>query len=405
VQARTDERAKPFDFESESERQRARADGAFYSRYGQGVRQANARETGPEPILLALTTSMGWSIFGERMNQEARANWRDNVVFHPFTPSALGRRMSWQTRYADRAISSLGIFDPFTVAEWQVAATPRLCGEYSAAIVATQNLAAGLIRRHPKMPVFLIVDATRQLYRDELGASFITERNIARERDVFLGAAHIFALTKWAANSVMRMTDIDASRVSILPPASFRCRGTPMRTPLSRNGRLQLLFAGMDFERKGGARLLRWQREAWSAFADLHIVTRTQHVDPTCPNTIWYGPVSNDRLVHEIMPRMDILVHPAERECSPLVVGEAAGNGVPALISAINGLGELVQDGVTGCVARDDAAFRSLIPQLYRNRGQIAEMGINAKAVADERNSADQVYSTIMKVVRSHLRS
>jgi glycosyltransferase involved in cell wall biosynthesis len=360
--------------------------------------------TGNDPILLSLTTSMGWSTYGERMRQEACANPKDNIVFHPFTPSMLGRRMSWQLRYADRVAASLGILDPFTVARWQVAMTRGLRGRYSAAIVATQNLAAGLMRLHPAMPVFIILDATRELYRDVFDNNFIGERELRREGAVFSKAAHIFAASNWAADSVMRTAQIGARRLSVIPPIGFRCRGTPIRSSLFRNGRLQLLFAGLDFERKGGARLLQWQREAWWEFADLHIVTRDRYAVPGCPATTWYGPVDNERLVHEIMPRMDLLVHPAQRECCGFVIAEAAGNGVPAIVSAIDGLQETVQDGVTGLVARNDSQFPFLVRQLHQNRRRLVELSINAKRVADEKYSADRIYDTILDVVRSHLR-
>lgn len=361
-------------------------------------------ERDQRPILLALTTSMGWRTYGERLYQQARANPQDNIVFHPFKPSSLGRRISWQPLYADRIVSSLGVLDPFTIAEWQVAATPVLRKRYAAAIVATQNLAAGLMRQHPGMPIFILLDVTRELYRHDFGSWFITNKDVKREGEILARAAHIFALTDWAARSVIRTANVESSRLSIVPPVSFKCRGLPIRRPLLHNGRLQLLFAGLDFERKGGPRLLRWQRECWSVFADLHIVTRLEHTDRSCPNTIWYGPVDNDRMIHQIMPRMDFLVHPAVRECSGLVVTEAAGNGVPALVSAVNGLQELVQHGITGLVARDDAEFRALIPELYRNRARVAQMSLSAKMAADERYSADQVYSTIMNIVRAHLR-
>ncbi len=353
--------------------------------------------------MLTLTTSMGWSIYGERLLQEANAHPNDNITFQSFTPSQMGRRISWQPRYADRVVSSVGLIDPFTVAYWQAAQIPQFREKYSAAIVATQNLAAGLMRLRPTLPIFIILDVTRELYRNEFGTKRIRSPQLRRERKVFERAAHIFAASEWAAQSVIRTSDIAPNRVTVIPPLSFRCDRAPLRAPLASSGRLQLLFVGLDFKRKGGAQLLRWQRECWHQFADLHIVTRACHSDLSCPNTRWYGEVDNENLIFEIMPRMDLLVHPAERECCGLVVAEAAGHGVPAVVSAVNGLQETVQHNTTGLVARNNYEFPSLVSALERDRRRLAILSVNAKTLADQKYSSNRVYRQILDVVQSHL--
>jgi glycosyltransferase involved in cell wall biosynthesis len=87
--------------------------------------------------------------------------------------------------------------------------------------------------------------------------------------------------------------------------------------------------------------------------------------------------------------RADIATLTSENEGMPVSLMEAAACGVPAVATAVGGIPELVDDGVTGLLAPANdvgsltAAFRNLIERPARR----AEMGQAARTRALERFS------------------
>jgi glycosyltransferase involved in cell wall biosynthesis len=85
-----------------------------------------------------------------------------------------------------------------------------------------------------------------------------------------------------------------------------------------------------------------------------------------------------------LLPGLDVLVHPAEREGLGVALLEAASAGVPAVACAVGGIPDVVVDGETGVlVAVDDAAgFGHAIERLLRAPERRRELGAAARARA-----------------------
>jgi glycosyltransferase involved in cell wall biosynthesis len=358
-------------------------------------------------ILLAVTTRMGWKIYGERLNREATKHWEDRVSYVPFTPWEWARRIYWQTGYSDNTPAHAKMFDPFTIMACQAACTPSFWKDYSAAIIATQGVAAGFMCCRPQIPVFLVVDATRQLYRDEFGAKHISNEAIEREACLFRKCAHVFALSQWAAQSIVACSGLPREKLTVLPPASFDMTRTlkPKDGEYCLSEKLKVLFVGRDFKRKGGPRLLGWQKTFLSQFVDLYIVTDTHNFECNIPSTTWLGPVPNDALTLEIMPRMDLLLHPTEKDCSSLVVAEAAMCGLPAVVSAMGGIPDLVDNGTTGIIVEpyDASHFTDAVLYFHKNRDALKQFSLNAKQKADREFRAPAIYDKIITTVKKNI--
>jgi glycosyltransferase involved in cell wall biosynthesis len=129
-----------------------------------------------------------------------------------------------------------------------------------------------------------------------------------------------------------------------------------------------ITFIGADFARKGGERLLQWIRDGRFAPHTVEIVT----FDPQPPETIglaglvWRGRADNHEVRAEILPRSAVLILPTWLDSSPVVLIEAAAAGVPAVVSRIRGIPDLVIDGVTGFTVdtNDDEAFIEAVIRL-----------------------------------------
>jgi glycosyltransferase involved in cell wall biosynthesis len=91
--------------------------------------------------------------------------------------------------------------------------------------------------------------------------------------------------------------------------------------------------------------------------------------------------------VPELLPGLDLLAHPAEREGLGLALVEAASAGVPVLACATGGITDVVVDGETGVlVPRDDAAaFRTAFSALLATREGRLRMGAAARRRAERR--------------------
>jgi glycosyltransferase involved in cell wall biosynthesis len=91
--------------------------------------------------------------------------------------------------------------------------------------------------------------------------------------------------------------------------------------------------------------------------------------------------------VPELLPGLDLLAHPAEREGLGLALVEAASAGVPVVACATSGITDVVVDGETGVlVPRNDAtAFRAALSALLAARDERLRMGAAARRRAERR--------------------
>jgi glycosyltransferase involved in cell wall biosynthesis len=84
----------------------------------------------------------------------------------------------------------------------------------------------------------------------------------------------------------------------------------------------------------------------------------------------------------DLVPGLDVLAHPAEREGLGLALLEAASAGVPVVACAVGGVPDAVDDGRTGVlVPRDDAAgFARALEQLVAAPAQRRQFGAAGRA-------------------------
>jgi glycosyltransferase involved in cell wall biosynthesis len=86
----------------------------------------------------------------------------------------------------------------------------------------------------------------------------------------------------------------------------------------------------------------------------------------------------------EVLPLMDVFVMPSVQEGLGLAVIEAAAMGVPAVVSRVGGLPDVVSDGETGLLvpSRDPQALAQAVVALLSDPGRARRMGLRARETA-----------------------
>jgi glycosyltransferase involved in cell wall biosynthesis len=93
------------------------------------------------------------------------------------------------------------------------------------------------------------------------------------------------------------------------------------------------------------------------------------------------------------LPQFDLLVHPALREGLGVALLEAQSAGVPIVASAVGGIVDLVEHGVTGCLvpAGNPAALAAAMTGLLADPARRAAMAAAGRAQVERRFAADRL--------------
>lgn len=202
---------------------------------------------------------------------------------------------------------------------------------------------------------------------------------IDAERAVFHASDLLVATSQWAAAGAVARFGVDEGKLAVVPFSLPRQQSDALPVAKPVNAIPRIAFVGVDWERKGGERLLRWHQQRWSNRAELHLCTPAP-VPRAARGVVHHGLVPHDELLREVLPSMDLLVLPTTKDMSPWAVLEAGAIGLPVVSSAIGGISEMVVDGETGFLLApdDDSGFVAAVdrllddPELRRRMGEAA---------------------------------
>lgn len=354
-------------------------------------------------ILFLLTTGLGWKIIGDRLDDALRASSHAGPDLMRYKASPIVRRFTWHTGYHTDTPRHLPIIDPFTANLIQFRLGGYNFDKYDAIVAATQAQAAPLLFRRGGPPVFVLIDSTRHLYKTAFGSTHISERAIMLERKLFDRAHHVISLSNWAAQDVIGHYGLPEKKVSVFPPIAQSA--DKVTRVWDDSAPLKVLFLGGDFIRKGGLDLLNWQQERLHHFVQLFIVTDPKYERPNVPNTVWLGAVPNERVVSELLSEMDVLCHPTHRDCSAIVVAEAAMAGIPSVATNVGGVPELIDCGITGYTLEpgDGPGFINRLMRLSNDRALLKKLGAAARRKALATFEPTQAYEGLVRLVESRI--
>jgi glycosyltransferase involved in cell wall biosynthesis len=98
-----------------------------------------------------------------------------------------------------------------------------------------------------------------------------------------------------------------------------------------------------------------------------------------------------------LMQAADLLVMPSLWEGLPLVLLEAMASGLPVVGTRINGLQDIIQEGVEGllCEVDDAQGLADSISRLIGDKAQLLKMGRSAESLFRERYEFERVYGDL----------
>lgn len=219
-------------------------------------------------------------------------------------------------------------------------------------------------------------------------------------------ADHLIPFSTWAAGLHIRGAGKPAEQVTPIHvgldldlwPDRDRGGGAP-----SPSGRVQLLFVGGEFVRKGGALLLDVFRAHFQDRAELHLVTKSAPADLPPHTHVHADYDANDPRLAALYRQVDLFVLPTLSDLSSWVTLEAMASGCPTIVTPVGGIGDLTLPGVTGLVIPpgDREALRAAIESLLDDPARRRAMGLAARRFVEERFDAAKNVPRILGVMKS----
>ncbi|MEP6583936.1 MAG: glycosyltransferase family 4 protein [Ginsengibacter sp.] len=172
--------------------------------------------------------------------------------------------------------------------------------------------------------------------------------------------------SKWAANSAINDYNADPSKIFIVPFGA-NLDYTPSTEEVSQiikkrdiNSHVNLLFLGVDWERKGGQYALNVTETLNRSGipATLHIAG-IKHLPSNLnkQHIINHGYISKataagQKELSAVIADSNFLILPSLADCTPVSFSEANAFGVPCLVSNVGGHVSIIENGVNGMVSQ-----------------------------------------------------
>ena len=341
-------------------------------------------------VMLILRRVLGWNTYASRLVKVAEARQDIDLSVLDITAD---RRSTMFHKHHDmsRLDRLLRYRDPISHYHRRLGAGIRT--EVAAfrpdVVHFAGHLPAAAISLAANAPPFTVaLDVTRAAAERDLPRAVWSREDLRREATLLRAASRLFPMSSWAATSLHEDYDVAAERITIMPPGVDVPETLPRRLP--RANKLQIIFIGNDFRRKGGDRLCDWVGDPLAGLAELHVVSSDPDAAGDRPGVTFHGRIPNERLLAEILPGMDVLCLPTRSDMSPQVLAEAAAAGLPAITSAIAGIPDLVVNGKTGLLANpsDDASFINALRRLAEDRSLVQALGTEAHVHANRNLNA-----------------
>lgn len=258
----------------------------------------------------------------------------------------------------------------------------------------------------PGRPMFMFTDAPYLAFHEAYAGTISVPRRLGwfgeREAQVARRLDGLFFSSEWAAREAVRFYGpLGLGGVAMETLTHTTPFGAVLVPSMSREmllarvdarpkDRLELLFVGKDWERKGGAlalevaRLLRTGGER----VKLHIVGCTPELPADAAEYVeLHGLLRQD--VAEEWGRMlelfldsHFLIVPTQAECFGIVFAEAHAFALPPISRAVQALPGVVKDGETGLLFDPAAGAGEYVERILRLRGEpgaYREMAVKAR--------------------------
>jgi starch synthase len=244
------------------------------------------------------------------------------------------------------------------------------------AILHMGGLCAPFQGTYPR-PVVLFCDYTSKLAEINYPPWFGLKPNEARqwyalETELYLSSALILTASEHTRQSFIQHFGVDPSRVVVVAEGVDCIHQHPGKTYEEET----VLFVGIDFQRKGGPTLL----EAFESVRLRRPKTKLWIVGPdTGPpqeGVTWFGQIGQEKL-NSLYALATVFAMPSICEPFGLATIEAMSHGLPVVVTTIDAMDEIVEEGTTGILVppRNAITLAERLVQLLADSTLARQMG------------------------------
>jgi glycosyltransferase involved in cell wall biosynthesis len=276
------------------------------------------------------------------------------VTALPWQPAPAGRRRA-RLRALVRPAAKRG--HDWEVAGRHAAAVEEALRRTPVDVVLAVAASTQTARLRTRVPVVTATDATfRSLvghYPAFTGLSPSAVRQGERlDRAALRRSARVLYSSRWAADAAVAHCGVGPDRVRVVPYGPNLAPPEHVAAPPA--GAPRVLWVGMDWRRKGGATAVAAVEELRSRGVAAELVcvgaepptgVVVDHHERVDMRT-----ASGAARLGELYASASALLLPSRADCTPVVLAEAAAYGLPAVVSDVGGIPEMVVDGSTGRV-------------------------------------------------------
>lgn len=265
------------------------------------------------------------------------------------------------------------------------------------------------------LPLVYLSDATVSLLRGYYpDFSNLTNEKEAEEieRRATRRAGLLVYPSQWAAASARRDYGVDSDRLVVVPFGANLEPAPAHEEALGRQpgDRCQLLFLGVDWQRKGGEitfeTLLALDRLGIPAQLTICGCVPPARFDHPHLKVIPFLGKNNPAQSRQLLTLLlasNFLLLPTRADCTPIVLCEAAAAGLPVLVADTGGVAGAVQDGENGFILPYEArgeAYARQIAWIYGEPERYIALVRSSRASFEARLNWDSWAMTIGSLVQ-----
>ena len=229
-------------------------------------------------------------------------------------------------------------------------------------------------------------------------------------------ANHIIFTSDWAKDDAINTYGIDKNKISVIPFGALPIKEFTKieidKVLKQRNlAKPQLLFIGVDWERKGGNIILETLRilKSRNIFPELHIIGVNPIIPPDLhENIVLHGflnrKIADDNLkINEIMLNSILYFMPSQAEALGLVFIEANSALLPVIAKNTGGVSSIVKNGINGYLIEDNnpRSYAEAITKAINSREQYLQFCKDAYGYYRENLKSDIIEKRFISKINS----
>jgi glycosyltransferase involved in cell wall biosynthesis len=252
------------------------------------------------------------------------------------------------------------------------------------------------------IPIIYMTDATFQQLQGYYTsfsnlAAYNTRQGIALDKKAFQKAAHCMLASDWCKNSALKDYGIDPSKISVNPcGANLDLIPSINELNYGASGRFNILFLGVEWERKGGDIALESFRllKQRGINASLHIIGCIPPHDVTGDKDLTVIPFLDKNKpedlgkLQQIFLQTDLLLLPTRAECAGVVFSESSAFGIPSISTDTGGVTTYVKNGINGFtlpLAEGAEAYATKLEHLVADQKAMQDLKLSSRKYYEER--------------------